>query len=71
MLFFTTTQVIRWRGNDTVILAQLLPDEDTHDSVDTPMPAEIEAEVRKTLQMMLPRPVIDVLVRYFVAEVNW
>lgn len=50
---------------------QLLPDEDNHDSVDVPLPAEIEAEVRKTLQMMLPRPVIDVLVRYFVAEVNW
>lgn len=39
--------------------------------MDIPLPAELEAEVRKALQMMLPRPVIDVLVRYFVAEVNW
>ncbi|KAG8158489.1 hypothetical protein KVR01_011611 [Diaporthe batatas] len=57
--------------NTMALVRKLLPDEETHDSVDIPMPAEIEAEVRKTLQMMLPRPVIDVLVRYFVAEVNW
>lgn len=71
MLLSTTTQVIRRRDNDTVISVQLLRDDDTHDSMEIPMPAEIDAEVRKNLQMMLPRPVIDVLVRYFVAEVNW
>ncbi|KKY30092.1 putative trascription factor [Diaporthe ampelina] len=53
------------------LVRKLLPDEDNHDSVDIPLPAELEVEVRKALQMMLPRPVIDVLVRYFVAEVNW
>lgn len=54
-----------------MILLQLIPHENNHDATEIPLLAEMEAEVRKTLQTMLPRPIIDVLVRYFVAEVNW
>lgn len=65
-----TRQVIRRRVNNVIFL-QLLPHENSHDATEIPLPAEMEAEARRTLQTMLPRPIIDVLVRYFVAEVNW
>ena len=32
---------------------------------------EVAAEVRKVLDMMLARPILDFLVRYYVTKVNW
>ena len=32
---------------------------------------EVAAEVRKVLDMILTRPILDFLVRYFVTKVNW
>lgn len=54
-----------------MILPQLIPHENNHNTTEITLPAEIQAEVHKTLQMMLPRPIIDALIRYFVADVNW
>lgn len=50
---------------------QLVPEEDSPDAKDIPLPAELKIEVRKRLDVMLGRPIIDFLVRYFVAKVNW
>ncbi|AEO71469.1 uncharacterized protein THITE_21761, partial [Thermothielavioides terrestris NRRL 8126] len=37
----------------------------------TTLPIEIEAEVRKRLDRMPSRPIIDFLVQYFMTKVNW
>jgi len=42
-----------------------------HNGKDLSITAETEAEVQKTLEKMPSRPILDFMVRYFVAEVNW
>ncbi|ROW10882.1 hypothetical protein VPNG_05314 [Cytospora leucostoma] len=53
------------------LVRKLVPEEDSPDAEDIHLPVELEAEVRKRLDVMLGRPIIDFLVRYFVATVNW
>ncbi|KAK3293717.1 uncharacterized protein B0H64DRAFT_327830 [Chaetomium fimeti] len=52
------------------LVRKLAPEDDRADLRDKPIPAEIEAQVRKALDMMPSRRIIDFLVRYFVTEVN-
>lgn len=53
------------------LVRKLAPEDDKADIKDNAIPSEIEARVRKTLDMMPSRRIIDFLVRYFVTEVNW
>ena len=50
---------------------QLVHEGDSPDAKDIAISNKIEAEVRKALDMMLGRPILDFLVRYFVTKVNW
>ena len=52
-------------------LPQLVPEDDGADTRDTTISGETVAQVRKALDMMPNRQIIDFLVRYFVTEVNW
>ncbi|EAQ84246.1 hypothetical protein CHGG_10650 [Chaetomium globosum CBS 148.51] len=52
------------------LVRKLAPEDDRADLKDKPVPSEVEAQVRKTLEMMPSRRIIDFLVRYFVTEVN-
>ncbi|KAK3933640.1 hypothetical protein QBC46DRAFT_401584 [Diplogelasinospora grovesii] len=57
--------------NTMALVRKLVPEDDSPDAKDIAISNDIEAEVRKGLDMMLSRPILDFLVRYFVTEVNW
>ncbi|KAH6848031.1 hypothetical protein B0I37DRAFT_391681 [Chaetomium sp. MPI-CAGE-AT-0009] len=52
------------------LVRKLAPEDERADLKDKAIPAEIEAQVRKVMEMMPSRRIIDFLVRYFVTEVN-
>lgn len=58
-------------GAQQISAQQLVPEHDSPDATDIAISDETAVEVRKTLHLMLSRPIIDFLVRYFVANVNW
>ncbi|KAL8893612.1 MAG: hypothetical protein Q9192_005097 [Flavoplaca navasiana] len=57
--------------NIMALVRKLVPENDSPEATDIPISTETSVEVRKTLDMMLSRPILDFLVRYFVTTVNW
>jgi len=58
-------------GLITCGVQQLVHEDDSPDAKDIVISNEVATKVRKTLDMMPSRPILDFLVRYFVTEVNW
>lgn len=58
-------------GSVTCRGQQLVPEDDSPDARNIAISTETAAEVRKSLNVMLNRSIIDFLVRYFVTKVNW
>jgi len=58
-------------SNTMALVRKLAPEYDCSDVKDKILSAGMEARVRKILDSMLDRPIIDFLVRYFVTKVNW
>ncbi|KAK3178714.1 hypothetical protein OEA41_000851 [Lepraria neglecta] len=56
--------------NTMALVRKLVHEDDSPDAKDIAISNEIAAEVRKALDMMLSRPILDFLVRYFVTKVN-
>ncbi|TGJ78766.1 hypothetical protein E0Z10_g9994 [Xylaria hypoxylon] len=61
----------RSKSNTMALVRKLLHEEDNPDAKNITISNETAIEVRKTLNMMLGRPILDILVRYFVTTVNW
>ena len=50
---------------------QLVPENDSPEAANIAIPIETAVEVRKILDLMPSRSILDLLVRYFVTKVNW
>ncbi|RDW72890.1 hypothetical protein BP6252_06797 [Coleophoma cylindrospora] len=57
--------------NTMALVRKLVHEDESPDAKDIAVTDEIMVEVRKALSTMLSRQILDFLVRYFVAEVNW
>ncbi|KAI1821335.1 hypothetical protein F4861DRAFT_533020 [Xylaria intraflava] len=57
--------------NTMALVRKLIHEDDSPEARDIPIPETVEAEVRKWLEGMVSRPIIDFLIRHFVSKVNW
>ncbi|KAI9705769.1 MAG: hypothetical protein M1820_005017 [Bogoriella megaspora] len=57
--------------NTMALVRMLVHEDDSPDPKDIIVPSASATDAHKTMEKMMDRPILDFLVRFFVAEVNW